>query len=218
VRIFLTLVLLFSCTAIACGARDPRTLTLVDQRGAPFTLADLRGRPAIVTFVATRCVDACPMANAEFLGLEKQLRADGTRATLVTVTLDPAYDTPFVMSRLAHDLDADPRDWRVASGAREDVESLMRSFGIVVRTNKDGIPDEHSNFVYVLDRNGRLARTLLLSTNLVEETARLLRSGKIARRQVDASSSLRNSGVEVPRVARPDALTNSRLRARVAAQ
>ena len=67
---------------------------LVDQRGTPFTLRGLRGEPVVLAFVATRCSDACPIADAMFA----QLARRGVRAQFVTITLDPSYDTPFVMS------------------------------------------------------------------------------------------------------------------------
>jgi cytochrome oxidase Cu insertion factor (SCO1/SenC/PrrC family) len=45
---------------------DLLTTALVDQRNAPFSLHELRGAPVLVTFVATRCRDVCPIANALF--------------------------------------------------------------------------------------------------------------------------------------------------------
>ena len=172
----LALVFVVLCTALARGAQDPRTLPLVDQRGVQFTLAALKGQPLAVTFVATRCTDVCPIANSAFYSLGRRLAHDGTRATLVTVTLDPTYDSPFVMSRLAHEMDADPVRWRLASGSPEDVQALMHAFGITVQDDKAGIPDAHSSFVYILDRNGRLKRTLLLSTHVVDEASGALKT------------------------------------------
>jgi protein SCO1 len=174
VRIGSILTLVLLCTALARGAQDPRTIPLLDQRGTPFTLADLRGRPVAVTFVASRCTDVCPISNAAFASLARKLARDGKAAVLVTITLDPRYDTPFVMSQLAREMDADPKRWLLASGSQANVTALMHAFGIVVRADKAGIPDEHSSFVYVLDRHGRLQRTLLLSNHLVDDASHAL--------------------------------------------
>jgi len=162
------------CGAGAGAAQDPRAIPLVDQSGAPFTLDDLHGRPVVVTFVASRCSDACPIANAMFFNLEQRFARQGTSAVLVTVTLDPEYDSPFVMSRLARQLQADPARWRFAGGGLVEVHALMRAFGITAERDRHGIPEVHSSFVYVLDSHGRLSRTLLLSTNLVDEATRAL--------------------------------------------
>jgi len=126
--------------------------------------------------VATRCADACPIANAAFARLAQRLHGDGLHARLLTVTLDPAYDSPFVMARLAQGFGADASVWRLASGSPRDVRALMAALGVVAEPDRNGVPDEHTSFVYVLDSRGRLARTLLLSTNLVDEAVHLLRA------------------------------------------
>jgi protein SCO1/2 len=160
--------------AAASPAADPSTIPLVDQNARAFTLRALRGHPLLVTFVATRCTDACPIANAAFrrLASDPELRRRDVR--LLTVTLDPRYDTPFVIARTARALGADPARWRLASGNAADVERLLAAFGVVVAPDARGIPDQHSTFVYVFDRDGRLSRTLLLSTALREEVLAVL--------------------------------------------
>jgi len=159
---------------LAARADDSRSLPLVNQRGETFRLANLRGRPALVTFVATRCTDACPLANAAFQSLSRRLRRERLRARLVTISLDPEYDTPFVMAHVAQSFAAAPEQWILASGRPSDVRRLMRSFGVVAAKNASGIPELHSSFVYVLDRHVRLARTLLLSTGLSKDVEEVL--------------------------------------------
>ena len=79
------------------------------------------------------------------------------------------------MARFAREYAADARSWRLASGAAHDVRAVMGAFGVVARPDRKGIPEEHTSFVYVLDSRGHLARTLLLSTNVVEEAEHVLR-------------------------------------------
>lgn len=150
----------FALALCAAPARagDAGLVPLVDQRGAPFRLADLRGHPAALTFIATRCTDACPIAGAVFARVAAALRRARSDARLVTVTLDPAYDTPYVMASAARAYGADPLRWRWASGRPGDVERLEAAFGVV----HDGY-ETHTTFVYVLDRRGALRRTLLLA-------------------------------------------------------
>jgi len=177
---FLALVLLMvlACSARVLDAReeDPRAIPLVDQHGVRFTLGDLRGLPVLVTFVATRCTDACPIATAMFSRLDERLHRARVAATLVEVTLDPAYDTPFVMQQYARTSFAGASDWRLASGTPANVRSLMRALHVTATRGRDGIPDVHSSFVYVLDSQGKQSRMLLLSTNLVDEALRALKS------------------------------------------
>jgi cytochrome oxidase Cu insertion factor (SCO1/SenC/PrrC family) len=159
----------------ARAATDAAHRPLVDQLGAHFRIADLRGKPVAVTFVASRCTDACPIANAQFARLQERLAHGHIAATLLTVTLDPAYDTPFVMAAQAHQYGADGRVWRLASGAPSDVRAVMRGFNVTAAASGKGVPEVHSSFVYILSAQGKLARTLLLSTNLPDEATAALR-------------------------------------------
>lgn len=172
------LLMLLACAAPALGARenDSQSLSFVDQRGARFTLGALHGRPSLVTFVATRCSDACPIATALFSRLRDRLRHDRIGVTLVEFTLDPEYDTPFVMQRYARTYGAGTLgDWKFASGTPADVSALMHAFGVTVWRGSGGVPDVHSGFVYILNEQGHLAHTLPLSTNLVSEALHALR-------------------------------------------
>jgi len=170
------LVFLACGTPVVARGDDARAIALVDQTGAAFRISDLRGRPALITFVATRCTDACPLANVAFEHLRARLRQDHVAARLVTVTLDPLY----VMSQLARSLHADPSDWVFASGAPRNVWRLMKALGVVASTGKSGVPDVHSTIVYLLDRQARLAKELLLSTDIAAQAERALGERSIA--------------------------------------
>jgi cytochrome oxidase Cu insertion factor (SCO1/SenC/PrrC family) len=147
-------------------------LPLVDQNGARFALNDLRGRPAVVSFIATRCTDTCPITDAVF----SKLARDRGRERLVTITLDPKYDTPFVMARHARELNAPAEKWRVASGSPRDVAKILAAFGIVLEYDKDGVPDAHSSFIYVFDAAGHLKKTLPLSNHSAADVEAAVRS------------------------------------------
>ena len=114
--------------------------------------------------------------------LQERLRRERLHAHLLTITLDPVYDTPFVMAMVARRFAADAALWRVASGDRTDVEGVSRVFGVAIEKNPRGIPDVHSTFVYVLDARGRLVRTLLASTALADEAETFLKMLRGARR------------------------------------
>jgi protein SCO1/2 len=141
-------------------ALPPADAVLVDQRGTAFTLHELRGKPVAITFVATRCTDACPVADAVFA----QLAREHAAVQLVTIALDPRYDSPFVMSRYARGMRAPAPQWRVASGNIRDVETIIDAFGV-----QRVADDVHSTFVYCLDARGRLVRSLPLSTATARE-------------------------------------------------
>jgi cytochrome oxidase Cu insertion factor (SCO1/SenC/PrrC family) len=144
--------------ALAAAARDARDVPLIDQNGAPFTLRGLR-RPTAVIFVASRCGDACPIAEALFARLAGELARGRVDARLLTVTLDPDHDPPIVMANLARAFGADAPRWRWASGKPSDVRRLLDAFNV---PRLDGT--FHGAFAYVLDAHGVPTRVVLLST------------------------------------------------------
>jgi cytochrome oxidase Cu insertion factor (SCO1/SenC/PrrC family) len=163
--------------AIACGApaaagvpRDVRDVPLVDQSGATFTLRGLN-RPTAVIFIASRCTDACPIAEALFARLAEKLRRAHLDARLLTVTLEPDYDRPIVMARRAQAFHADPARWRWASGAPAGVRRVLDAFNVARLDGKF-----HGTFAYVLDAHALPAKLVLLSTAADDELLNDLRA------------------------------------------
>ena len=153
----------------------PASAELVDQRGVRFT-PSAQSDPIVLTFVATRCTDACPIANAVFSSAVARATSAGVRGTFVTATLDPMHDTPLVMAEYARRLGADPRRWRFVSGSEHDVVALMQRFGVVaVRT-------DHTSWIYVSRyRAGkdRAVQTLFLSNDAAERILEILKAESV---------------------------------------
>jgi cytochrome oxidase Cu insertion factor (SCO1/SenC/PrrC family) len=95
-----------------------------------------------------------------------QLARRGVRAQLVTISLDPDYDTPFVISRFARALGANSPQWRIATGAPKAIDKVLAGFGATRLTR-----DEHSALVYCIDDRGELAKVLPLSTATAEDVS-----------------------------------------------
>ena len=155
--------------APAAASRDARDVPLVDQNGTPFTLRDLR-RPTAVIFVASRCGDACPIAEALFSRLSATLAREHVDARLLTVTLDPDDDPPIVMGNLARAFGANAARWRFASGKPSDVRRLLDAFNVARLDGKF-----HGTFAYVLDAHGLPERLVMLSAAADRELLGYLR-------------------------------------------
>ena len=143
-----------------------RDADLVDQSGARRSLADWRGYVLAVTFVYTRCPlpNFCPLIDRHFADVQEQVRSSSdlqSRVHLVSVTLDPEYDTPAVLLRHAGQLKADPAVWSLLTGSREQVETFASQFGVSV-TRESAQPNEvvHNLRTAVVDGNGRLVTIL----------------------------------------------------------
>lgn len=113
---------------------------LVDQDDRPFGLAELRGNPWVADFIFTSCSAACPRLTGAMLELENHLinRGEALRTRLVSITVDPARDTPAKLRDYAATIPADGRKWKFLTGPTEKVEDA------VVKGFKQGIDREKS--------------------------------------------------------------------------
>lgn len=162
----------FALAHPAAAAHMPQ---LIDQTGHAFTFKDLRGTPLVVTFIAAHCTDACPLINAQFAQAAQQLKADRSRARLLTITLDPEHDSLHDMKEIARRFDADPKTWIVAGGSKADVHSVMAAFGVVAQRGRKGYAEVHTTFVYFIDGHGSLRKTILASTVLTKQIVDLVK-------------------------------------------
>jgi protein SCO1/2 len=138
------------------GDAVPST-ALLDQRGRRFSFANTAGRTTIVSFIYTRCRDAqmCPLVAAKFARMQRELR--GTPIRLVTVTLDPVYDTPDVLARYGMAYGADPGIWTFVTGPAAAIDDVAGRLGIVVERPRQGVI-VHSEAAIIIDASGRVAR------------------------------------------------------------
>ena len=156
--------------AAASTPREPAAgdavpdFSLVNQDGRRVGLGDYRGRALALTFIYTRCPlpDYCPLMSENFAAVNRELSKDpalGERARLLSVTVDPEYDTPKVLRSYgaAHTGEfASERfeRWQFATGAPEDVRRLAEHFGLSYAQDKDQII--HSLRTAVVGADGRL--------------------------------------------------------------
>lgn len=132
---------------------------LVDERGRAFTDADLRGHPTVVTFIFTRCPvpEFCPLVTSRFAELQRMLARDRSLprdTALLSITLDPAFDTPPILEAYARAKGADAARWRFATGKPDDVQRVARAFSVYVERN--GALLDHTLATALVDAGGRV--------------------------------------------------------------
>lgn len=134
---------------------------LIDQDGAPRPFSSFRGHRVALTFIYTRCPlpDFCPLMDKHFAEIQKTIAATPSLADvrLVTVTLDPAFDTPRVLAAHARRQGADLKRWSFLTGDPEEVNQFGSQLGMYVEHNPTGSSDiTHNLRTAVIDPNGRL--------------------------------------------------------------
>jgi len=93
--------------------------SLIKDDGERLTNEDLRGQFTLYSFTYTRCDDpACAALDENMLAIQNQLDTldfGDIPISLVTISVDPEYDTPEVLQAHAESVGADPDYWHFAT-------------------------------------------------------------------------------------------------------
>ena len=138
--------------------------SFVDQDGRKRTFAAFKGSPVVMTFIYTRCPlpTFCPLMDRHFAALQKTLTSDPALAKvhLVTVSFDPATDTPPVLKAHAKTLNADLTRWTFLTGDRDAIDQFAARFGVQVsRALNDPRDITHNLRTVIVKPDGTLAKT-----------------------------------------------------------
>lgn len=95
---------------------------LVERRGQPVRRTDLLGTVWVANFIYTRCTETCPLQTAELARLQPEFSQGYLR--LVSITVDPAHDTPAALARYAEQHGADPQRWLFLTGDKQAIYRL----------------------------------------------------------------------------------------------
>lgn len=136
--------------------------TLTNQDGKPVTDRDFRGKVWVASFVFTRCVAVCPMLTAKFRALQQDL-SDLPNLAYVSISVDPDYDTPQVLSAYAKRFNADVTRWQFLTGPLADIErTVVQGFKIHIGDRKQGAQDPtlleimHGEHFVLVDQTGMI--------------------------------------------------------------
>ena len=104
---------------------------LLDRQGRKlrFGTEALGDRIVALDFIYTHCTTACPVLSSIFTLVQEELgdRME-SEVRLITVSLDPARDTPARMRKYAAPFEAGPH-WLWLTGAKRDVDNVLMGLG-----------------------------------------------------------------------------------------
>jgi protein SCO1/2 len=165
--------------------RPAPDFTLTTQAGEALKRSDLKGKVLLVSFIFTTCSGSCPATTHRMALVQQALKerglGKGDRVRLLSITLDPARDTPEVLRNYMRAYDADPACWSFLTGPREQVEKTVADWGMWARPAANGQLD-HPSRVFLVDRQGRLREIynldFLRTAWVVEDIEALLRENE----------------------------------------
>ena len=131
--------------------------TLLDQEGRAVAINRFAGKQVMLNFIFTRCPIAtmCPAATMKMMALQKAAREAGvTNLELVSISFDPAYDTPGVLKEYAEARHIDTSNFSFLTGPDKAVRQLLAQMGIIREFDGDTI--KHTLGTLLIDEQGRI--------------------------------------------------------------
>lgn len=135
----------------------------VDQDGRKRDIDSLKGSTLLITFMYTACPlpTFCPLMDRHFATIQTAVKGDPSlkNVHLVSISFDPAFDTPPVLKKHALELKADPARWTFFTGERDDIDRFASRFGIAIsRALNDERDITHNLRTASVDPAGKLVK------------------------------------------------------------
>jgi protein SCO1 len=161
---------------VAVGANtEPNSRLAVISRAPEFSLinqdnqkahsADFRGKVLLVGFIFTTCNGTCPATTHRMALVQQELKSRGLskkEVHFLSISLDPARDTPDVLRRYMHLYDVEATNWSFLTGPVPDVNKTIAAWGMWARPAANGQLD-HPSRIFLVDPLGRVREIYNLS-------------------------------------------------------
>jgi protein SCO1/2 len=132
---------------------DVPEFTFLERSGKPLEKKSLKGRVWIAAFIFTRCTTICIPMCGEMRALQDDFEEEKDFA-IVATTVDPAYDTPAVLTEFAKIQGARRDRWYFLTGKHDDIKAFEYE-GLKVPGDPENIR-MHSNYFVLIDRQGKI--------------------------------------------------------------
>ena len=130
---------------------------LYDQEGRVVPSGRFRGKQIMLNFIFSRCPVAtmCPASTAKMMLAQKLAREAGVKnVEFVSITLDPAYDTPGVLKEYAAVRGIDTGNFSFLTGPESAIRDLLAQFGVIAEFEGDLL--KHTLSTLLIDETGKI--------------------------------------------------------------
>jgi protein SCO1/2 len=130
---------------------------LLNQDSKTITNESYRGKVYVLEFFFTTCPSICPKMNASMLSIEKEFFGNPNFG-IVSISIDPANDTPEVLKVHAKSLGVKSSNWNFLTGDKAYIYNLAnKGFNLYAGENsKVNGGFEHSGLFALIDKNGNI--------------------------------------------------------------
>ena len=130
---------------------------LVNQDNKKITNETYKGKVYVLEFFFTTCPSICPKMNLSMLAIENAFFGNPNFG-IVSITIDPAHDTPAVLKAHAKLLGVKSSNWNFLTGEKDYIFDIAnKGFNLYVGENsKVSGGFEHSGLFALVDKNGTI--------------------------------------------------------------
>lgn len=125
---------------------------LINQLGDTISWGTMKGKVAVVNFFFTRCPSFCPRLSESMVLLQKAFAKNPNAVQLLSLSVDPEYDTREVIKKYADSYNANHKMWWLLTGSQEVIRRIAQEelhLGI-----SEGVKDDfiHSDRFVLIDQ------------------------------------------------------------------
>jgi protein SCO1 len=117
-------------------------VTVLDEDGKEvrFYSELVKGKIVAINFIFTTCTTVCPPLGATFARLQRSINPDlAKEVRLISISVDPAVDTPERLKTWAGKFGAQP-GWKLVTGSKAELDKLLRALGGYTAQKEDHTP------------------------------------------------------------------------------
>jgi protein SCO1/2 len=131
--------------------------SFTNQDGDLIGRSEMEGKITVVDFFFTSCPSICPVMSKEMERVDDMFRNE-PRVQIMSISIDPEYDTPEVLKKYADDHNATPGKWHFLSGPKEETYQLAKCGFVIPTVDGNGVADDfvHTDKFMLIDELGRI--------------------------------------------------------------
>jgi protein SCO1 len=130
---------------------------LYDQDGKVVQSGRFRGKQVVLNFIYTHCpfANMCPASTMKMMAAQRLAREAGIKnIEFISVTLDPATDTPGVLREYADARGIDTSNFSFLTGPQGAIRDLLTQFGVIAEFEGDLL--KHTLATLLIDEHGKI--------------------------------------------------------------
>ena len=130
--------------------------TLTDQSGHPVSLASVRGKTVVLTFMDSHCTDICPLVSREFIDASRDLGPAARNVVFIAVNVNPYHRRVADMASYSSEqqLDSIP-SWHFVTGSLPSLRAVWNEYQIQVEAPSRNADVIHTSLIYFISPQGK---------------------------------------------------------------